>query len=866
MRKFTKFFMLLFALVGATEMTAQQTAVYTLTPGERVTEITAGEQYMIYNSCESGEGYCFFLYNNGSAFAGSKSKNPSSFSITGTDAVINKYIFVAEEGTVAGTYAMKNLASSTYPQGDATASESAVNLHFEEWSASSRGKAGVNSYNHDGSTTANASITNENKVWVIYKDGASNNWSSKGSNAPDLWSTAQPFAIYKVTKTATGEVTIPFNFTDTKTGNTFTLANQQLVVGASVSEAVGTHTFYTINSITDQDGTAIETFESTTAALNVSVTSNFPFEVMTITDGAFANANFYTMMIVNGNRDVVYNSDTHIHTVSGTKGFNKESLWAFELIPGTEANFRIYNFSLGADTCIYKNGTNDGPVAMGSTSSSSNTKFTLFKNDTGYGFFIPGTPTACLNASQNQNGEGSNSSLGIWNNNDSPTNNGSRFTFTSVNDMVPETPYSGGYGQDESYTSAEGYVTLSNAAAITALYSYNNNPTSSWLGQAIDNVANADGFDFNDLYNLGTDAAKIYQIIAYGEACKDQPIYANPSQTAEGAAADNNRTLYTGAMAPVDKTAQTAMFLVKEGTNYYIEHANSEYWFSNINDNSFKGTPDLPMEQQYSAPYTIHPAGYMSNVFALKIASADKWLACGGDNNTLTVVTEEPTTASNANGYWLIKEVSKIPVKIGAAKWSTLCLPVAVTVPNDASLKVYTVSGVDNVTGVMTLEEVPARTVVAKNTGLLLASTSENAKDTYNFAVSTEAGRSYNNNILMGTTARRKGFNTNDSADPTAITTPHYALAQKDGVVAFYPSILKILPANKAYIKKADITTTTGEGTSRALYMTGETTGVNNALIQNGEAEEYYDLNGRRVLYPTTGIYATRSGKKVFIK
>ncbi|MGN1354595.1 MAG: hypothetical protein ACI4V2_06760, partial [Alloprevotella sp.] len=220
----------------------------------------------------------------------------------------------------------------------------------------------------------------------------------------------------------------------------------------------------------------------------------------------------------------------------------------------------------------------------------------------------------------------------------------------------------------------------------------------------------------------------------------------------------------------------------------------------------------------------------------------------------------------NPAGFWLIKEIKSIPVTIGAAKWSTLCLPVAVTVPNNANLKVYTVSGVDNVTGVMTLNEVEAGTIVAKKTGLLLASKSENASDTYNFAVSTEAGTSYeDSNILMGTTARRIGFNTGSAETPADVTIPHYALAQQGGVVAFYPSTLNILPANKAYIKKADITTTGGD-TNRALYMTGETTGMDNALIQNGEAEEYYDLNGRRVLYPTTGIYATRSGKKVFIK
>lgn len=870
MRKFTKFFMLLFALVGATEMTAQQSAVYTLTPGERVTAITAGEQYMIYNSCESGESYCFFLYNNGSGFAGSKSKNPSSFSITGTDAVINKYIFVAEEGSVAGTYAMKNLASNTYPQGDATASASKVNLHIEEWTATTREKAGVNSYNDDGTTTANASITTSNKVWLIYNDGnAGQQWSSTGSNAPNLWSSGQPFAIYKVTKTATGDVVIPFNFTDTKTGNTFTLADQQLVVDASVSEAVGTHNFYTINSITDQDGNAIETFASTTSALNINCTSNFPFELMTITDGAFANANFYTMLIANGNRDVVYEEGTGVTTMAGTKGFNKKSLWAFEQVSGTEANFKIYNFAAGATAPMAVNGTgNQTSVGMGTYNggATSTDQFTLTTSDTGYAF-LHTKATTYLNASVSlvdtdaDGNRNANTGLGLWNANGT----GSCFTFTSVDDMVPAEANAYINEPDANYTTEDGYAAISteNATILNYLYLYNYNKSLSALSSALDDIADdATSFDINKPFNMGLDGSKIYQIISYNDG---QVVYADPYKDSEGGVYDQGRNLLTGSVPE----AQTAMIITESGANYYIQHANSEYWLCNVNDGGFGGTPDLPYYQSSSTPYVIKPANYKSNVFALKTSTGDnKWLACGGENNTLTVLTEDPTTANeyagNPAGFWLIKEIKSIPVTIGAAKWSTLCLPVAVTVPSDESLKVYTVSGVNNTTGVMTLEKVVAGTVVAKKTGLLLASTSENASDTYNFTVSTEAGTSYNDNKLMGTTARRIGFNTAPATDPTTITIPHYALAQQDGVVAFYPSTLNILPANKAYIKKADIESS--GSANRALYMTGNTTGVDSTLIQNGETEEYYDLNGRRVLYPTTGIYATRSGKKVFIK
>lgn len=855
--------MLLFALVGATEMTAQN-KVYTLTPGERVTEITAGQQYMIYNSAESGQGYCFFLYNSGSAFAGVKSTNPSTFSITGTEAVVNKYIFTAETGSVDGTFAMKNLASNTYPQGTTTQSTDAVNLHFEEWTASSREKAGVNSYNHDGTTTASASITAENKVWVIYKDGANQSWSNTGNNnQPANWNSGQPFAIYTINKVEETSISIPINFTDTKTGNTFTLADQVVAIGSSVSDAVGTHSFYTINSITDQNGNTIETFAETTTALNVSVTSNFPFELMTITDGAFANANFYTMLIANGSRDVVYEGGTGVTTISNTKGFNKKSLWAFEQVSGTEANFKIYNLAAGATVPMAVNGTGGGTsVGMGTYDggNASTDQFTLTTSDTGYAF-LHTKATTYLNASVSlvdTDADGNlnpNTGLGLWGAN----GDGSRFFFASVDDMTAAATEMVGI-EDQEYPTTEGYISVyTGAQDAYYLYQYNNQKTFAKLNAALEGVSGS--FDYKNPYGYDFNPSKVYQIISYNDAnCQGWTIYSNTWCGPNGGNDQyDDRKILIGADRPI---AETFVWFEAVDHGYRIHHANSDYRFVQLSAFEDMATPDMPVATNAGGVYVITPARTIANVFALSNYNTEnKWLHCGtGDGNTM-VRAQAP--ADNDGDLWLIKEVSKIPVTIGAAKWSTLCLPVAVTVPDDANLKVYTVSGVDNGTGVMTLNVVEPGTVVAKKTGLLLASTSENG-GTYDFTVSTEAGTSYGDNILMGTTARRFGFNTATATDPTAITIPHYALAQKDDVVAFYPSTLNILPANKAYIKKADIPT--GGDTNRALYMTGNTTGVDSTLIQNGEAEEYYDLNGRRVLYPTTGIYATRSGKKVFIK
>lgn len=870
MRKFTKFFMLLFALVGATVGNAQTIAE----SPTKISELTSG--FYVIKNVNSKKSANMYVYCENTTNGPLKltATTPTADVETPT---IDKYLWYVDVKT-SGENVTITISSVTkagyWPTAQTGARSLVVTNEPQVYDLKTTNQplgTHTSAMTEDGNTCLIGNSTN-------YEYGGTQTYSYfhiNDGNKLASWHDANPGSLlYAQFYSATGFAhNVTLNYTDSKLNNTFTKEAGFLASSTPTLEELTGLDFYTINSVKNESHQTVnEITESGTYTVNC--TSNFPFELMTITDGAFANANFYTMLIANGSRDVVYEGGTGVTTISNTKGFNKKSLWAFEQVSGTEANFKIYNLAAGATVPMAVNGTGGGTsVGMGTYDggNASTDQFTLTTSDTGYAF-LHTKATTYLNASVSlvdTDADGNlnpNTGLGLWGANGA----GSRFTFASVDDMVPAEANAYIGEPDANYTTEDGYAAISteNAILLNYLYLYNYNKSFSALNTALEGIADAPSFDLNKPFNMGLDGSKIYQIISYNDG---QVVYADPYKDSEGGVYDRGRNLLTGSVSedPTAMTAMSAMIITESGANYYIQHANSEYWLCNVNDGGFGGTPDLPYYQSSSTPYVIKPANYKSNVFALKTSTGDnKWLACGGENNTLTVLTEDPTTANeyagNPAGFWLIKEIKSIPVTISAAKWSTLCLPVAVTVPNDASLKVYTVSGVDNGTGVMTLNEVEAGTVVAKNTGLLLASTSETSEP-YNFEVSTEAGTSYEgNNILMGTTARRFGFNTATATDPTAITIPHYALAQKDDVVAFYPSTLNILPANKAYIKKADIPT--GGDTNRALYMTGNTTGVDSTLIQNGEAEEYYDLNGRRVLYPTTGIYATRSGKKVFIK
>lgn len=868
MRKFTKFFMLLFALVGATVGNAQTIAI--AESPTKISELTSG--YYVIKNVNSAKGDRYVYLANETIGQGIKVKKTAPTTENKSD--LHKYLwYVNVESSNKVTIASVNqLGYWQKPeQGDRNLVDEKITFDLTT----------ANQPNGSSTSTMTEDMISGGATCLIRNNNDQSYYFHMNGNASDeectlaSWNDCNPQSLLYAQFYAIGNIeaiqttfNITLNYTDTETSNTFTKTYSNLIHfgGTTIPinyKHVSPTSFYTINSATNADGDTEVTSFSTTGTYNVSVTSNFPFEVMTITDGAFDNANFYTMLNDNNSRDIVYSTDQNIRAVSGIKEFNKESLWAFELVTGTEANFRIYNLAAGASKCISKDGTGTGTVTMGNpTSDSSIKEFVLYINGSGYGFRIPGTTTACLNPTDNLADEGDNTSLGVWNYKLSPTDNGSRFFFTSVDDMTAAATEVVG-GEDDAYPASKGYIRVSTEGPQDALKlnTYNNDKTLAKLNAALEGVSAS--FNYSNPYGYDFNPSKVYQIISYNDAnCQGWTIYSNTYCDENGGNSKyDDRKILIGANRPI---AETFVWFEAVDHGFRIHHANSDYRFVALSAFGDMQTPDMPVRNDAGGVYVITPARYMANVFALSNYNTEnKWLHCGTGNGKTIVRNQAP--ADNDGDLWLIKEVSEIPVTIDAAKWSTLCLPVAVTVPSDESLKVYTVSGVDNGTGVMTLDVVEPGTVVAKNTGLLLASTSENG-GTYNFAVSTEAGTSPANNILMGTTARRFGFNTANAETPATISIPHYALAQnqKDGVVAFYPSTLNILPANKAYIKKADIASS--GSANRALYMTGNTTGVDSTLIQNGEAEEYYDLNGRRVLYPTTGIYATRSGKKVFIK
>ena len=248
-------------------------------------------------------------------------------------------------------------------------------------------------------------------------------------------------------------------------------------------------------------------------------------------------------------------------------------------------------------------------------------------------------------------------------------------------------------------------------------------------------------------------------------------------------------------------------------------------------------------------PYTEGTTfdGYDAKSMFLMVDSEGNHASAASDNDHVVANNNQYTNKSN---YWQLVKVASVPVTIKSVGWASVAFPFAVQVPAESGVKAYFAESADDTR--MMLSEITDG-IIPANTGVLLA---KDGGCTVNLPIVTTT-TTYSNNKLACATAERDGY----------ASKANYMLSAKTGTVGFLPSTMTLVPANKAFLPAANITSGSGQAQMLSFYIGGAVTGINAATAdaQNGN-DVYYDLNGRRVLYPAHGIYVTGNGKKVFIK
>ena len=336
---------------------------------------------------------------------------------------------------------------------------------------------------------------------------------------------------------------------------------------------------------------------------------------------------------------------------------------------------------------------------------------------------------------------------------------------------------------------------------------------------------------------------------------------------------DASRELLTVNSTNVEANISTICNFVETETSgvYNIQNPNSKFWWGTTKA-AHQTKLWTTKSQYYAGKYSVVYGADGNDVPCVLIKDTEitddwKYLASRYENqygqqiDNRKDVTDagefEPAIAI------YIKEVTSVPVTF-KAQYATLTLPFDVTIPTD--VKAYVASGVNtSPEGVRELTLTEVNTTIPANTPVVLQCTAAQAPTaeataTYEFPLTNTVTSYEGINLLSPTTVRRTGLTANT----------FYGLSVgADDTVGFNISAITSVPANKAYLTKASLSTSATQPETAAFIgcnFGGATTGLDNIVTNSEDNNIYYDLNGRRVLYPSTGIYVKGNGQKVFIK
>lgn len=208
-------------------------------------------------------------------------------------------------------------------------------------------------------------------------------------------------------------------------------------------------------------------------------------------------------------------------------------------------------------------------------------------------------------------------------------------------------------------------------------------------------------------------------------------------------------------------------------------------------------------------------------------------------------------TQTDAGNYWQFIKVTEVPLTIKANDYTTLCLPFNVKLPENSTVKAYYASAAAG--NVLNLTEITGG-IIPANQGVILQNTNKSEAANINLTITPEETTTLTGNQLRGVTAKREGYTAKQN----------YVLANSNKGIGFYKANFTAIAANKAYLPSENITN--AQGVMMAFSFGNEVTGIDNVNTAAPAAKKYYDLQGRRVLYPAKGIFVTEDGQKVLFK
>lgn len=327
-------------------------------------------------------------------------------------------------------------------------------------------------------------------------------------------------------------------------------------------------------------------------------------------------------------------------------------------------------------------------------------------------------------------------------------------------------------------------------------------------------------------------------------------VSANPPGTADGMLIANDNNNAARRITTEDVLKPMSLLQQARGSDKnLLYHLNSAGYFGGKSNSGGVGQQiEVLAAAQWAGDYAVTTLRDMDASFSAEVALQVAGFYLNSSNGKFALSDATPETDDAVR--WTLQEVNELPIVISDALWTALCLPIAAIVPPSDDATVYTLARVEG--DAMILEVVPEGTVLAAGEGVLVEVAEAKA---VSFALSfgTETPRQ-ENNLLDGATIERTGL-----AKET-----YYGLERMNGMTGFYISEGTIVPANKAYLKAEKLN---GTPASHLRFDSDAATGIGSTAAGNAEkTDTWYDLQGRRVLYPSNGIYVNDRGEKAYFK
>ena len=245
---------------------------------------------------------------------------------------------------------------------------------------------------------------------------------------------------------------------------------------------------------------------------------------------------------------------------------------------------------------------------------------------------------------------------------------------------------------------------------------------------------------------------------------------------------------------------------------------------------------ELAAQAAGQGEYTYSGGISVENDYILVLQTGDQYLAAG----------ESGLEFAESTDAWMADEVNSLPVTIGEGLWAAISLPADVVVPAADVATVYTATAVAK-SDILCLAALAEGTVIPAGSGVLVCA---RAAGTVPFAISyaADAPAALSGNLLTGALLQRTGLGARG----------FYALGQKDNAWGMALSKGTGVEANSAFLA------TTGLGDNPAAFLSLDiTNGIGNVNAGGKDGQQWHDLQGRRVLRPTRGVYVNDKGQKV---